>query len=54
MVPENRISTRDFEYYTIYVNGSNNLSNLRPDHENWKIGLIEGRVVKRMWNMGEV
>ncbi len=51
---KNRISTRDFDYYTIYVNGSNNLPNLRPDYVNWKVGLIEGGVVKRMWNMGEV
>lgn len=31
---KNRISTRDFEFDTIYVNGSNNLPNLKLDDEN--------------------
>ena len=29
-----RINTRDFEFDTIYVNGSNNLPNLKLDNEN--------------------
>jgi len=47
-----RISTRDFEYDTIYVNGSNNLPNLRKDDENWKVRLIEEEFHKRMWETG--
>jgi len=43
------ISTRDFEYDTIYVNGSNNLPNLKKDDENWKVLLIEEIFHKRMW-----
>lgn len=47
---KNRISTRDFEFDTIYVNGSNNLPNLKLDEENWKVRLIEEYFMKRMWN----
>ncbi len=46
------ISTRDFEYDTIYVNGSNNLPNLKKDEENWKVHLIEEEFHKRMWETG--
>lgn len=48
---KNRISTKDFEYDTIYVNGSNNLPNLRKDDENWKVRLIEEEFHKRMWDV---
>ncbi|MBN2716177.1 MAG: site-specific DNA-methyltransferase, partial [Deltaproteobacteria bacterium] len=46
----NRINTRDFEFNTIYVNGSNNLPNLKQDDENWKVRLIEEEFMKRMWD----
>lgn len=50
-----RISTRDFEYDTIYVNGSNNLPNLKKDDENWKVRLIEEEFYKKMWEVrGEI
>lgn len=48
---KNRISTRDFEFDTIYVNGSNNLPNLKLDDENWKVRLIEEEFMKRMWEV---
>lgn len=48
---KNRISTRDFEFDTIYVNGSNNLPNLKQDDENWKVRLIEEEFMKRMWDV---
>lgn len=48
---KNRISTRDFEFDTIYVNGSNNLPNLKRDDENWKVRLIEEAFMKRMWDV---
>ena len=48
---KNRISPRDFEFDTIYVNGSNNLPNLKQDDENWKVRLIEEEFMKRMWNV---
>lgn len=48
---KNRISTRDFEFDTIYVNGSNNLPNLKLDDENWKVRLIEEEFMKHMWEV---
>ena len=46
---KNRISTRDFEFDTIYVNGSNNLPNLKREDEHWKVRLIEEEFMQRMW-----
>lgn len=48
---KNRINTRDFEFDTIYVNGSNNLPNLKLENENWKVRLIEEEFMKRMWDI---
>jgi adenine-specific DNA-methyltransferase len=45
-----RISTRDFEFDTIYVNGSNNLPNLALADDTWKVRLIEEEFMKRMWD----
>jgi len=50
---KNRINTHDSEFNTIYVNGSNNLSNLKQDGENWKVRLIEEEFMKRMWNSAD-
>ncbi len=36
-----KISTRDFEFDLIYVNGDNNLENLRLPDDTWKVRLIE-------------
>ena len=49
----NRISTRDFEFDTIYVNGSNNLPNLKRDDENWKVRLIEEDFHRLMWDVSD-
>lgn len=46
----NCISTRDFEFDTIYVNGSNNLANLQTRENEWKVRLIEEEFMKRMWS----
>ena len=46
-----RISSRDFEFDTIYVNGSNNLPNLKRSDDNWKVCLIEEEFHKRMWEV---
>jgi adenine-specific DNA-methyltransferase len=46
---KNRISTRDFEFDLIYVNGSNNLPNLAQAEDTWKVRLIEEEFMKRMW-----
>ncbi|GLR62939.1 site-specific DNA-methyltransferase [Marinospirillum insulare] len=47
----NRISTRDFEFNTIYVNGSNNLPNLKQAEDRWKVRLIEEEFMQRMWDV---
>jgi adenine-specific DNA-methyltransferase len=47
---KNRISTRDFEFDTIYVNGSNNLPNLQQEGDTWKVRLIEETFMQRMWD----
>lgn len=46
-----RLSTQDTEFDVIYVNGSNNLPNLkRDDEKNWKVRLIEDPSTKNgMW-----
>lgn len=36
---------------TIYVNGSNNIANHRPDEERWRVSLIEEEFMKRMWTL---
>lgn len=50
----NRISTRDFEFDTIYVNGSNNLPNLKQEGDNWKVRLLEEDFHKLMWDVEDV
>jgi len=47
---KNRISTYDWEFDTIYVNGSNNLPNLQQPGDTWKVRLIEEEFLKRMWD----
>nr|MBC8363355.1 hypothetical protein [Candidatus Desulfatibia profunda] len=47
---KNRISTRDLEFDTIYVNGSNNLPNLALAEGTCKVRLIEEEFSKRMWD----
>tara|TARA_R110002072_G_scaffold137843_1_gene280750 strand:- start:3995 stop:7456 length:3462 start_codon:yes stop_codon:yes gene_type:complete len=44
-----RLSTQDSEFDVIYVNGSNNLQNLRRDEENWKVRLLEEAFHQAMW-----
>ena len=39
------------EIDTIYVNGSNNIANHRPDEERWRVRLIEEEFMKRMWTV---
>jgi adenine-specific DNA-methyltransferase len=47
---KNRYNPLDWEYNTIYVNGSNNLPNLLREGETWKVRLIEEEFMKRMWD----
>lgn len=46
-----RINSRDFEYATIFVNGSNNLPNLKKAEDRWKVRLIEEEFMQRMWDV---
>jgi adenine-specific DNA-methyltransferase len=42
-------STKDYEFDVIYVNGDNNLENLRKDDETWKVRLIEEEFLRLMF-----
>lgn len=42
-------SIRSTEYDIIYVNGDNNLENLRTSDESWKVVLTEQEFNKRMF-----
>lgn len=42
-------STRDREFDRIYVNGDNNLENLKTDADTWKVTLIEQEFSKKMF-----
>ena len=46
-----RLSTQDSEFDVIYVNGSNNLPNLRQAEESWKVRLIEEAFHQAMWDV---
>ena len=47
-------STQDMEFDTIYVNGNNNLENLRKGDETWKVRLTEAEFLKRMFDVKDV
>lgn len=49
-----KYSTQDFEYNRIYVNGDNNLQNLKLDEERWKVVLIEEEFKKLMFDVQDV
>ena len=42
-------NTQDMEYDIIYVNGDNNLENLRKDEQTWKVRLTEEEFLNRMF-----
>jgi adenine-specific DNA-methyltransferase len=47
-------STKDYEFDLIYVNGDNNLENLRQPDETWKVRLIEENFHRLMFNVESV
>lgn len=49
-----RINVRDREFDLIYVNGDNNLENIRREDESWKVRLIEHEFTSRMFTEGGV
>lgn len=44
-----RINPRDREFDVIFVNGDNNIENLRLEDENWKVVMTEHEFNTRMW-----
>lgn len=44
------VNPLDFEYKTIYVNGDNNLQNVKTEDETWKVVLIDSEMKKRMFS----
>ncbi len=44
-------STKSSEFDVIYVNGDNNLENLRKKNDTWKVRLIEESFLKRMFDI---
>lgn len=47
-------NTRDLEYHIIYVNGDNNLANLRRTDQTWKVRLIEADFHRLMFDVQDV
>jgi len=47
-------NTRDQEFDRIYVNGDNNLENLRTEEDKWKVVMIEEEFKKRMFDVTDV
>jgi adenine-specific DNA-methyltransferase len=43
-----------YDYDTIYVNGSNNLPNLKLENETWRVRLIEEDFHRLMWDIEEI
>jgi adenine-specific DNA-methyltransferase len=46
---KNRRKNDDRNFDTIYVNGDNNLENIRPDNEKWKVRIIEKEFLEKMF-----
>jgi adenine-specific DNA-methyltransferase len=47
-------NTRDSEFDLIYVNGDNNLENLKKPDETWKVRLIEEDFKRLMFEVEDV
>lgn len=47
-------NTQDQEFDVIYVNGDNNLQNLKRDDQTWKVRLIEEEFHRLMWDVEDV
>lgn len=45
----NALTTQDTEFDLVYVNGDNNLPNLKRPDDTWKVRLLEEEFHKRMW-----
>jgi adenine-specific DNA-methyltransferase len=47
-------NTKDMEFDLIYVNGDNNLENLKKDEDRWKVRLIEEEFARLMFDVQDV
>jgi adenine-specific DNA-methyltransferase len=47
-------STKDYEFHVIYVNGDNNLENLKAPDDTWKVRLIEEDFHRLMFDPGGI
>jgi adenine-specific DNA-methyltransferase len=47
-------NTKDMEFDLIYVNGDNNLENLKKDEDTWKVRLIEKEFARLMFDVQDV
>ena len=47
-------NTLDQEFVVIYVNGDNNLQNLKKDDQTWKVRQIEEEFHRLMWDVEDV
>lgn len=47
-------NTLDFEFDRIYVNGDNNLQNIKKDEEHWKVYLIEQEFKRLMFDVSDI
>lgn len=45
------LNNRPVDFDVIYVNGSNNLQNLRKSGERWSVKLLEAEFMDRMWDL---
>lgn len=49
-----KLELKDFAYEAIYVNGDNNLYNLKTEEEHWQVALTEEEFKKRMFDVLDV
>lgn len=49
-----RVNSRDYAFDKIFVNGDNNLENLKLDTDIWKVNLIEKEFKKRMFDVQDI
>ena len=49
-----RYSSKDFEFDAIYINGDNNIENLKVDGDLWKVRLIEAEFSRLMFDVQDV
>lgn len=47
-------NTLDFEFDRVYVNGDNNLQNIKKDEERWKVFLIEQEFMRLMFDVQDI